>query len=147
MIKRSAFEILIFCELIQILYFLPFFINLMHPCLTKRLIYCYIFIFYYIDSSRMTEEMPQKVHLWKLQFCFRCVVKKRPSWHNFIIFTIFFVVYAGSTVWHPGCKHSPRGEERRRVRSFPCHSVFTCVSCVVAVCLFFSANTFLKVNT
>uniref|UniRef100_A0A8C1HBM2 Actin binding LIM protein 1a n=1 Tax=Cyprinus carpio carpio TaxID=630221 RepID=A0A8C1HBM2_CYPCA len=38
----------------------------------------------------------------------------------------------GSTVWHPSCKHSPRGEERQRVWSFPCHSVFTCVSCVFA---------------
>uniref|UniRef100_A0A8C2HDD8 Actin binding LIM protein 1a n=1 Tax=Cyprinus carpio TaxID=7962 RepID=A0A8C2HDD8_CYPCA len=38
----------------------------------------------------------------------------------------------GSTVWHPSCKHSPRGEERQRVWSFPCHSVFTCMFLFIA---------------
>ncbi len=45
--KISAFEIEIFCELIQLMSFLTLLIHLMCPCLTKQFISYYI-IFYYI---------------------------------------------------------------------------------------------------
>ncbi len=51
MIKRSAFEILIFCELIQILYFLPFFYQFNASLLNKTinlLLYIYFLLHWFL---------------------------------------------------------------------------------------------------